>query len=75
MGIYSYYREHERECELAFHRSTLDRPVALPALVYAYVHRDRGAVEEMLARAPKHVRRFYQKLLTPEPGNGEESAS
>ena len=74
MDIYSYYRDHERECEIAFHRLTPDRPVALPALVYAYVYRERGAVEEMLARAAEHVRCRYQKMLTQEPGNGEEGA-
>ena len=56
-------------------RRPRDWTVALPALVYAYAHRDRGAVEEMLARAPEHVRLCYQELLMQEPGNGEDGAA
>jgi hypothetical protein len=63
MDVYSYYRDHERECEIAFYRSSLDRPAALPALVYAYVHKDQATLDELLAGATEDVRRCYQKML------------
>ena len=63
MDVYSYYRDHEIECEIAFYRSTLDRPIALPALVYAYVHKNRAALDELLAGANEDVRHRYQKML------------
>ena len=63
MDIYSYYRDHEQECEIAFYRSALDRPAALPALVYAYVYNNRAALGELLAGATEDIRRRYQKML------------
>ena len=63
MDIYSYFRDHELECEIAFFRSTLDRPVVLPALVYAYVHKKRATLDELLAGANEDVRHCYQKML------------
>ena len=63
MDIFSYYRDHEQECEIAFYRSALDRPVALPALVYAYVHKNRAALIELFAGATEDVRHRYQKML------------
>ena len=63
MEIYSYFRDHEIECEIAFYRSSLDRPAALPALVYAYVHKDRATLDELLAGATEDVRHRYQKML------------
>jgi hypothetical protein len=63
MDVYSYYRDHEIECEIAFYRSTPDRPVALPALVYAYVHQNRATLDELLGGATEDVRRRYQEML------------
>ncbi len=63
MDVYSYYRDHEIECEIAFFRSTLDRPVALPALVYAYIHQNRATLDELLAGATEDVRHRYQEML------------
>jgi hypothetical protein len=62
MDVYSYFQDHRRECELAFYRSTPDRPVALPALVYAHVHEDRAALDELLGAASEDVKRRYRKL-------------
>ena len=63
MDVYSYYRDHETECEIAFYRSTPDRPVALPALVYAYVHQNQAELAELLDGATENVRHRYQELL------------
>lgn len=63
MDVYSYYRDHVIECEIAFYRSTPDRPVALPALVYAYVHQNRATLDELLGGATEDVRRRYQEML------------
>ena len=51
------------ECEIAFFRSIPDRPVALPALVYAYIYQDRAALDELLDGATENVRHRYQELL------------
>jgi hypothetical protein len=63
MDIYSFYRDHERECEIAFYRSTPDRPIALPALVYAYIHKNRDALDKLIDGATENVRRRYRELL------------
>ena len=63
MDVYFYYRNHEMECEIAFYRSTLDRPVVLPALLYAQVHKNRASLDELLAGAIEDIRHRYQKML------------
>ena len=62
MDVYAYYKAHENECEIAFLRSTPDRPVALPALVYAYVHGETAALATLLERASDPVRRRFEAL-------------
>lgn len=62
MDAGAYYRAHETECAIAFLRTTPDRPVMLPALVYAYVRGEAGALASMLERAPERVRRRFEAL-------------
>ena len=63
MNIYSYYRDHKMECGIAYYRSTPDRPVALPAIVYAYIHQNQAALDRLLDGATENVRQLYKELL------------
>jgi hypothetical protein len=67
VDAYAYYLARERECEIAFLRSTPDRPVALPALVYAYVRGEAGALASLLERAPDSVRNRFETLVREHP--------
>jgi hypothetical protein len=69
VDAYDYYTDHEAECEIAFLRSTPDRPVVLPALVYAHVRGETAALASMLERAPDLVRDRFEALVTEPPSD------
>jgi len=69
VDVYAYYKTHESECEIAFLRSTPDRPVALPALVYAYVRGDTAALASLLERTSDPVRHRFEELAPEHSSN------